>query len=53
MENNKVLNFLSFLNESRSEAGKKEKIKIDNISSLKLFESCGFKKKYYVLEPNV
>lgn len=29
------------------------KIKIDNISSLKLFESCGFKKKYYILEPNI
>ena len=28
MENNKVLNFLSFLNESRTGAGKKEKIKI-------------------------
>jgi len=29
------------------------KIKIDNTSSLKLFESCGFKKKYYILEPNI
>lgn len=28
MENNKVLNFLSFLNESRSRTGKKEKIKV-------------------------
>lgn len=26
------------------------KIKIDNESSLRLFESCGFKKKYYILE---
>tara|TARA_R110002020_G_scaffold164537_1_gene351305 strand:- start:271 stop:687 length:417 start_codon:yes stop_codon:yes gene_type:complete len=27
-------------------------IKIDNQSSLKLFESCGFKKKFYILETN-
>lgn len=27
------------------------KIKIDNLQSLKLFETCGFKKKYYILEP--
>ncbi|MBH83839.1 MAG: hypothetical protein CMP70_04105 [Flavobacteriales bacterium] len=26
------------------------KIKIENKSSLKLFESCGFNKKYYILE---
>ena len=26
------------------------KVKIDNISSLRLFESCGFVKKYYILE---
>ena len=26
------------------------KVKIDNETSLKLFESSGFKKKYYVLE---
>lgn len=25
-------------------------IKIDNIASLKLFESCGFEKKYFLLE---
>lgn len=27
------------------------KIKYDNLPSLKLFESCGFKIKYFVLEP--
>ncbi len=26
------------------------KIKVDNDASLKLFKSCGFKKKYYILE---
>ena len=26
------------------------KVKVDNQASLKLFESCGFKKKYYILE---
>lgn len=26
------------------------KIKIENEASLRLFESCGFKKKYYILE---
>tara|TARA_B100001758_G_C18386858_1_gene600645 strand:- start:1474 stop:1860 length:387 start_codon:yes stop_codon:yes gene_type:complete len=26
------------------------KIKVDNNASLKLFKSCGFKKKYYILE---
>jgi RimJ/RimL family protein N-acetyltransferase len=26
------------------------KVKIDNIPSLKLFERCGFEKKYYLLE---
>jgi len=26
------------------------KIKVDNQASLNLFESCGFKKKYYILE---
>jgi len=26
------------------------KIKLDNEASLNLFESCGFKKKYYILE---
>ena len=26
------------------------KVKINNEASLKLFESCGFKKKYYILE---
>jgi len=26
------------------------KVKIDNEASRKLFESCGFKKKYYILE---
>ena len=26
------------------------KVKIDNEASVKLFESCGFKKKYYILE---
>jgi len=31
----------------------KSKVKIDNEASLKLFESCGFKKKYFMLErPN-
>ena len=28
------------------------KVKIDNEVSLKLFEKCGFKKKYYILENN-
>ena len=28
------------------------KVKIENEASLKLFESCGFEKKYYVLEKN-
>ena len=27
------------------------KVKIENKASLKLFESCGFTKKYYILEP--
>lgn len=26
------------------------KIKLNNIASIKFFESCGFKKKYYILE---
>ena len=26
------------------------KVKINNEASLKLFEKCGFKKKYYILE---
>ncbi len=26
------------------------KVKIDNEASVKLFEACGFKKKYYILE---
>lgn len=26
------------------------KVKLDNEASLKLFENCGFKKKYYILE---
>jgi RimJ/RimL family protein N-acetyltransferase len=26
------------------------KVKVDNQASLKLFESCGFKRKYYILE---
>ena len=26
------------------------KIKLDNIASINLFEKCGFKKKYYILE---
>ena len=26
------------------------KIKMENVSSLKLFEACGFKKKYYLLQ---
>jgi len=26
------------------------KVKLNNKASLKLFESCGFKKKYYILE---
>ena len=26
------------------------KVKIDNEASKRLFESCGFKKKYYILE---
>ena len=26
------------------------KVKVDNEASLKLFETCGFKKKYYILE---
>ncbi len=26
------------------------KVKIDNEASMKLFEACGFKKKYYILE---
>jgi ribosomal protein S18 acetylase RimI-like enzyme len=29
------------------------KIKLDNDASLKLFESLGFKKKYYILEKDV
>lgn len=29
------------------------KIKCDNISSIKLFESCGFKIKYFILEPSI
>ena len=28
------------------------KVKIDNMASLKLFERCGFEKKYYLLEMN-
>ena len=28
------------------------KVKIKNEASLKLFEKCGFKKKYYILEKN-
>ncbi len=28
------------------------KVKIQNEASLRLFESCGFKRKYYVLEKN-
>jgi len=28
------------------------KVKVDNKASLKLFEKCGFKKKYYILEKN-
>lgn len=27
-----------------------EKVKLDNEASIRLFESCGFKKKYYLLE---
>ena len=26
------------------------KVKIDNEASLRLFEACGFKKAYYILE---
>ena len=26
------------------------KVKLDNEASVRLFESCGFKKKYYILE---
>jgi len=26
------------------------KVKLDNVASLRLFESCNFKKKYYILE---
>jgi len=26
------------------------KVKLDNEASIKLFERCGFKKKYYLLE---
>jgi L-amino acid N-acyltransferase YncA len=26
------------------------KVKVDNEASLKLFESCGFKKKFYILK---
>ena len=26
------------------------KVKLENKASLKLFESCGFKKKFYILE---
>mgnify|MGYP003133390291 CR=1 FL=1 len=37
----------SFLNIQTSSIAK---VKIDNKESLKLFESCGFKKKYYILE---
>jgi RimJ/RimL family protein N-acetyltransferase len=29
------------------------KVKLDNTASLRLFESCGFKKKYYLLEKDV
>jgi RimJ/RimL family protein N-acetyltransferase len=29
------------------------KVKLDNKASLRLFESCGFKKKYYLLEKDV
>ena len=28
------------------------KVKLDNKASLRLFEKCGFKKKYYILEKN-
>lgn len=28
------------------------KIKLENLTSLKLFESCGYKKKYFLLERN-
>ena len=28
------------------------KIKMDNISSIKAFEKAGYKKKYFILEPN-
>ncbi len=28
------------------------KVKIDNIASIKLFEKCGFKKSFYILEKN-
>ena len=28
------------------------KVKIENKASLRLFESCGFKQKYYILEKN-
>lgn len=27
------------------------KVKVDNLSSLKLFESCNYKIRYYILEP--
>jgi L-amino acid N-acyltransferase YncA len=26
------------------------KVKLDNEASIRLFESCGFRKKYYILE---
>ena len=26
------------------------KVKIENEASMRLFEACGFKKKYYILE---
>ena len=26
------------------------KVKIENTASLKLFEACGFKRKFYILE---
>ena len=29
------------------------KVKIDNFSSLRLFEACGFEKKYYILEKDI
>ena len=40
--------FLNQLMEIHSDAF--AKVKLENEASMKLFEACGFKKKYYILE---